>query len=66
MLSDENSTANITLSANQVIHFTNTGNTYLVVNDIADIQIDQIRNDLTNIRQIHLPHVTRCRDKRGH
>ena len=58
VLSDENSTANITLSANQVIHFTNTGNTYLVVNDIADIQIDQIRNDLTNIRQIHLPHVS--------
>ena len=58
VLPDENSTGNIALTANQTIHFTNTGNTYLVVNDIADIQIDQIRNDLTNIRQIHLPHVT--------
>ena len=58
VLADENSTGNIALTANQVIHFTNTGNTYLVVNDIADIQIDQIRNDLVNIRQIHLPHVS--------
>ena len=54
---DENVTASVPLLPDQVIHFTNTGNTYLCVAPVT-IQINQIRNDTTNFRQIHLPHVT--------
>ena len=55
---DENSTVNVSLLEDQVVHFTNTGNTYLAVNDVLSIQFNQIRNDQVNFRQIHLPHVT--------
>ena len=55
---DENVSANVSLLQDQVIHFTNTGNTYIAVADVTNIQINLIRNDTTNFRQIHLPHVT--------